>query len=63
MSNVHLGCCNFAFTLLPILLQQWDQKIISNILMVCVLFHNMILEDENNKELEPFELVKDLKIK
>jgi hypothetical protein len=29
--------------------RQWDYKIIVNILMVCVVLHNMILEDEHDE--------------
>jgi hypothetical protein len=33
------------------------------VLMVCMSFHNMVVEDEHEKTLEPFELIKDIKIK
>lgn len=43
--------------------QLWDQKIISNILMVSVLFHNTILKDECNENLESFEFGRNIQMK
>ncbi len=33
--------------------KQWDQEVITNILMACVVLHNMTIEDEHNLNLEP----------
>ncbi len=43
--------------------QLWDQEIISNILMVSMLFHNTILKDECNENLKSFEFGKIIQIK
>ncbi len=32
---------------------QWDRFVLSNIFIVCVILHNMIVEDEETKGLEP----------
>jgi hypothetical protein len=34
--------------------KQWDQEVITDILMACVVLHNMTIEDEHNLNLEPF---------
>ena len=33
--------------------RQWDLDTISNIMMACIIMHNMILEDERDLRLEP----------
>ncbi len=43
--------------------QLWDQEIISNFLMVSVLFHNTILKDECNENLESFEFGRNIQMK
>ncbi len=43
--------------------QLWDQEIISSILMVSVLFHNTILKDEYNENLESFEFGRNIQMK
>ncbi len=43
--------------------QLWDQKIISNIFMVSVLFHNTILKDECHENLKSLEFGRNIQIK
>jgi len=43
--------------------QLWDQEIISNILMVSMLFHNTILKDECNENLKSFKYGRIIQIK
>jgi hypothetical protein len=33
--------------------RQWDQEVIVDILMACLVLHNMTIEDEYNLNLEP----------
>jgi hypothetical protein len=35
------------------LFSQWDKFVLSNIFIVCVVLHNIIVEDEETKGLEP----------
>jgi hypothetical protein len=44
--------------------RQWDQEIIVDILMACLVLHNMIIEDEYNLNLEPsFDVGKNITFK
>jgi len=44
-----LEFCNFGSNFFANPFRQLDYKIIVNILMVCVVLHNMILEDEHDE--------------
>ena len=35
-------------------MRQWDLDVITNIMMACIIIHNMILKDENELGLEHF---------
>ena len=35
-------------------MQQWNLETISNIMMACIIMHNMIIEDERDLRLEAF---------
>jgi hypothetical protein len=44
--------------------RQWDQEVIVDILMVCLVLHNMTIEDEYNLNLEPsFDVRKNITFK
>jgi hypothetical protein len=47
--NMDLEFCNFGSNFFANPFCQLDYKIIVNILMVCVVLHNMILEDEHDE--------------
>ncbi len=32
--------------------RQWDREVITNVLMLCVVIHNMIIENKMDKDLE-----------
>jgi hypothetical protein len=37
--------------------QLWDMSTISNIILACVIMHNMVIEDEGSNNMEGFEHV------
>lgn len=51
MSSVHLRFSKPNGRLSPC--RQFDLQIITNIMMCCIILHNMIIEDEQGQDLEP----------
>ncbi len=41
------------FTIIKNPCKQWDRVIVSNILVICVILHNMMIENEKASNLEP----------
>ncbi len=53
MLNMYSRVYVLTFTLLQILLNFGIER-------SCIMFHNMVIDDEHEKTLEPFELIKDI---
>ena len=47
------GVLQSRWRIIPNPSRQWDLNTINDILMACVIVHNMIIEDERDQELEP----------